>query len=523
MSDKMKVRDGKDGYSYPYTSPDLVIDNNGKSNTSKFNDIDTQLKDIAKKTITDDERNKLSNLKNYDDSGIKVTINNKADKNEVFSMANMGQDIKEAMTGGSVAVVGNDSIRANNIVDGQVKLIKIDNHLRDCFYEDMGEYINNSTEIETGWLHYNNNTIQSDDKRKVYNFIVSPGDKIQVTGYVLGNSALVKGFNSNGNCIFVFPNTKTNVATLYENYEFIVPNDVVKIKYCNFYSPYVGNSNYSIDDSFKIVMDVKLKTDKLNKAISEVLNEENKLLKEKITELQLCNDFAWKEFDKVYITFTFDDSNDDISDIENLFKLKGVPVCFAAIPSKLNNTCTDGTKVIDVLKRCEGNGGEILSHYHKPLTSESTDDDYNQVYIQTKKELESNDLTIDGIITTGGNNYNTQDFSKCIDIARIYYKYADRTAESTNLQHIEQFWNPRVFMDGNENKCKTKIDEVVLSGSGWIRFASHGKINNDTVELIGKIIDYATSKGCKIVTWRQMYNKFKTTKLEKRLLALENK
>lgn len=48
MSDKMKVRDGNDGYSYPYTSPDLVVDKNGKSNTSKFNEIDAQFKDIAK-------------------------------------------------------------------------------------------------------------------------------------------------------------------------------------------------------------------------------------------------------------------------------------------------------------------------------------------------------------------------------------------------------------------------------------------------------------------------------------------
>jgi|GEM_PF-2233418 len=48
MGDKMKVRQGNDGYIYPYTSSDLVIDNNGKSNTSKFNEIDTQFKDIAK-------------------------------------------------------------------------------------------------------------------------------------------------------------------------------------------------------------------------------------------------------------------------------------------------------------------------------------------------------------------------------------------------------------------------------------------------------------------------------------------
>lgn len=48
MSDKMKVRDGNDGYSYPYTSPDLVVDENGKSNTKKFEEIDSQFKDIAK-------------------------------------------------------------------------------------------------------------------------------------------------------------------------------------------------------------------------------------------------------------------------------------------------------------------------------------------------------------------------------------------------------------------------------------------------------------------------------------------
>lgn len=56
MSDKMKVRDGNDGYSYPYTSPDLVVDKNGKSNTKKFEEIDLQFKDIANKTIVEDNK-----------------------------------------------------------------------------------------------------------------------------------------------------------------------------------------------------------------------------------------------------------------------------------------------------------------------------------------------------------------------------------------------------------------------------------------------------------------------------------
>ena len=49
MSDKMKVREGNDGYTYPYTSPDIVIDENGKSATKKFEELDSQFKDIAKK------------------------------------------------------------------------------------------------------------------------------------------------------------------------------------------------------------------------------------------------------------------------------------------------------------------------------------------------------------------------------------------------------------------------------------------------------------------------------------------
>lgn len=47
MQKNMKTRKGKDGFHYPYTSPDLVIDTNGKSVTKKFDDISSQFKDIA--------------------------------------------------------------------------------------------------------------------------------------------------------------------------------------------------------------------------------------------------------------------------------------------------------------------------------------------------------------------------------------------------------------------------------------------------------------------------------------------
>ena len=46
-------------------------------------------------------------------------LNNKIDKGEV-TMSDLSQEIKEALTGGAVAVVGKDSVLEDNIVDGQV-------------------------------------------------------------------------------------------------------------------------------------------------------------------------------------------------------------------------------------------------------------------------------------------------------------------------------------------------------------------------------------------------------------------
>lgn len=51
MEKNMKTRKGKDGFHYPYTSPDLVIDGNGKSNTKKFEEISSQFKDITKNKV----------------------------------------------------------------------------------------------------------------------------------------------------------------------------------------------------------------------------------------------------------------------------------------------------------------------------------------------------------------------------------------------------------------------------------------------------------------------------------------
>lgn len=53
MAKNMKIRRGNDGFSYPYTSPDLVIDENGKSATTKFNELEAKIGTSSGTSIDD--------------------------------------------------------------------------------------------------------------------------------------------------------------------------------------------------------------------------------------------------------------------------------------------------------------------------------------------------------------------------------------------------------------------------------------------------------------------------------------
>lgn len=79
-------------------------------------------------------------------------IKEKANLNSVFSMANMGQDVKEAMTGGSVAVVGVNTILEENIVKGQITPPTT------SFLKNCGNLVDNSNFKITKGKYLNGNT-----------------------------------------------------------------------------------------------------------------------------------------------------------------------------------------------------------------------------------------------------------------------------------------------------------------------------------------------------------------------------
>lgn len=90
------------------------------------------LADYINIDLINDLKNKITNLK--DD--VYLQLEEKANKNIILTMANMGQDVKENMTNGSVAVVGRNAVLKENLVNGQVTGEKTD------FIKNNGNLLN---------------------------------------------------------------------------------------------------------------------------------------------------------------------------------------------------------------------------------------------------------------------------------------------------------------------------------------------------------------------------------------------
>lgn len=108
----------------------LIVENNIFSkisntaiNSSEFHILSEAIKtasEYAKKLKDGTEKIELQ----YADK-----LNNKMNRDDVLSMANMGQDVKEAMTGGSVAVVGKDAVGNINLQNQSITMNKLDENL----------------------------------------------------------------------------------------------------------------------------------------------------------------------------------------------------------------------------------------------------------------------------------------------------------------------------------------------------------------------------------------------------------
>jgi len=97
---------------------------------------------------------------------ILAEVKNKLDRgaNESITMDMLSQEVKTAMTGGSVAVLGGASVNTTNIVDGAVTKAKLDNELAKTITKNNVELIGSLLNIE----YSNNELVATIDRSYIY-------------------------------------------------------------------------------------------------------------------------------------------------------------------------------------------------------------------------------------------------------------------------------------------------------------------------------------------------------------------
>lgn len=263
------------------------------------------------------------------------------------------------------------------------------------------------------------------------------------------------------------------------------------------------------------------------------LNNNNDLKDFKIKNLQQrlfdtgkYNNFAFKEFDKTYFAFIIDDSNKTLYPIYKIFHDKGVKLSSATIPGNLNIAVEGIGTNKDVLDLIVADGGEVLVHYYGNLidiggqapdtdrTYLNTVEDWDSRIVVTKKALEDMGYKIRGVIRA---DYTSSRTKTGEQYCREYYDYSDGLGISS------QYTLTRMFVRNfsTVEDFKKWIDKC-CEKPGFYPICTHGSesVNNNMDE----ILDYILNKdNCECTTYKDVYDQFRSTALENRIKALEEK
>lgn len=292
--DKIEAFDSNGNYIKTNWSPGDVI------SSAKLNKIEEGIDEVNKKATQLDDK--------------------KFDKNGILSMANMGQDIKEAMTGGSVAVIGKNTVLSENIVDNQVRERNtsfLSLNSKNLYDKDYAVY---------GILENDGNIIPSSFYLYTDYIEVNEGDLITITQSLTSPGCC---YDANKNILNINPYTATAINSPYT---FTVPAGVKYIR-LNFHETFlnsfvvchgasiISNTYASYELSDKVTVNKK-QIKNLNVSIDEVefiKSSENLFNKSNITKGVLLSDgtvtsntayfisdfINVEEFDKITLSKTY--------------------------------------------------------------------------------------------------------------------------------------------------------------------------------------------------------------------------
>lgn len=433
------------------------------------------------------EFNTLNDRLNANDKYKSVTkygyTNLSTERFTVYVGNRMGSNLVPILSGGVVSVT----------VVVMASTVKIQ-HLRYDKTNKLMKVIN--TKEVTGLTAKTISTIQCD-----FNFEADGNDYIACVGIGYSNNNV--DVDVNGTRGYKFLGEPNDVS--YAMTDFNLNTSSIIGMYVNVYSI------TSVDKANNLI---NKNTHNINELEFEINNLQNRCNK-----LERLDTFAWNDFDKSYFALVFDDGNTMLYDFYTLAHSKGVPILSACPSSSLKNVKNNVT-MPSLLKNIELDGGEVLAHYFGSPTDESTDEDWIECTRNQKKALQDIGLTVRGILRADRTQANSKKGEK---YCKMYFDYADSmgTSPQYNL-------GTRKFLIGVKtlDDMKAWID-TCCTKPGFYPICIHGFRDDEplaTVDNLTAIIEYIQSKNnTEFTTYSKMFDTFGTTKLEKRLLALENK
>lgn len=231
----------------------------------------------------------------------------------------------------------------------------------------------------------------------------------------------------------------------------------------------------------------------------------------------------YKKLDKAYITFVNDDTRASINEYADLFISRDVPLVLATVPELLIEDAYNQTETrLEVARRVEDAGGEILAHNATPLTEEGFCD-YNTMYsffVRTKQLFNYYNFDVNGIILSGGSGQviGAQESEKWTS---SIYSYSDLYGVEYDKKEIvldSVYHHGRKGLAKYESdlyKIKQEIDSAITDKT-WLVLYFHDSSEIDTT-VLGKVLDYVNSKSAKdleVVTYKEMYQKNATKESE---------
>lgn len=364
-------------------------------------------------------------------------------------------------------------------------------------------------------------------------YSVIEGEQYRITGTnINGSFSLINLFNSMEEVkgIQYYPSKDMVDADKKHYIGLKIQDDVVKIP--SGCVRMVLNSHRSSKIKIEKITGYKDFKSEIEKTLTNLNNSDDlkdfqiKNLQQRLFDTGKYNDFAFKEFDKTYFAFVIDDSNKTLYPIYKIFHDKGVKLSSATIPGNLNISVEGIGTNKDVLDLIVADGGEVLVHYYGNLidigeqapdtdrTYLNTVEDWDSRIVATKKVLEDMGYKIRGVIRA---DYTSSRTKTGEQYCREYYDYSDGLGTSPQYTLTRQF----VHNFSTVEDFKKWIDKC-CEKPGFYPICTHGSESvNDNMD---EILDYILNKdNCECTTYKDVYDQFRSTVLENRIKALEEK